>query len=194
MGFEIEGSTGNPLQITSEYQALVRSENHELQHHISWNDGEVYQAQAVDTGITAESTTLLHLKNTSSTHDLVISFIRVQAITNTASKPVVGEYFTLGFDETLTSGGTTITPVNTNNAGFSGNVADVIATGVDPVMGGTFVEIDRWYNEGNGEKVWNKQGSIIIGKNRTFSVKFLSAGTGEAKARVTFSMMKKDRI
>lgn len=193
MGMEIEDNNARTLGITAEYQAKVRSENHELQHHIAWSTGLSFQAQAVDTGITAKTQTLLHLRNTSSTHLLVVSFIRVQAITNTGSKPVVGEYFQLGFDETVASGGTAITPRNTNNADKSGETADVTATGIDPTMAGTFSEIDRWYNVGNAEQSWNKQGSIILGKNRTFSVRFVSAGTGEAKARATFMMMAKDR-
>lgn len=194
MGFEIEGSTGLPLDITTEYQAKVRAENHELQHHISWASGEVYQAMGIDTGITAQTQTILHLKNTSSTHLMVLSFLRIQAITNTASKPVVGEYFQFGFDDTVTSGGTVITPTNMNNADLSGNTADAVVTGsTDPTMAGTFVEIDRWNNEGNNEHIYNKAGSIILGRNRTFSVRFVTTGTGEARARATFSMMAKDR-
>jgi len=184
-------STGDLLGITSEHQALVRAESHELNHHISWVSQDTYQALSVDTGITAKTQTVMHLKNTSPTKYLVISFIRMQAITNTASKPVVGEYFEIGFGRTVSSGGTETTPVNM--ARFSGKAAEVTATGIDPTMAGTFTAIDRWYNEGNGEFVYNKQGSIILGLNDTFEIRLVAAGTGEAKGRVTFMMMDKGR-
>lgn len=188
---------GNPevdLHVTTEGQAAVRAENHELQHHISWSDGLVFQAMGIDTGITSKTQTILHFINTSPSHLAVFSFIRVQAITNTASKPVIGEYFSFGFDDTVSSGGTVIIPRNMNNAGFSGETADVIATGAtDPTMADTFDEIDRWNNEGNNEHMYNKAGSIILGRNRTFSIRFTTTGTGQARARATFSMMKADR-
>lgn len=190
MGFRIEDGEGNgrDAHVDNEGQLKVVAESHELQHHVSLVEGETYQAISTDTGITAKTQTVLHLKNTSTTHYLVISFIRLQAITNTASKPVVGEYWQLGFDDTVSSGGTDITPVNTNRS--VGNVAPVTATGIDPTMAGTFVEIDRWYND-NSEKTYNKQGSIILPLNGTFSVRLTSTGTGQATARVTFMMISK---
>ena len=65
--------------------------------------------------------------------------------------------------------------------------------GVDPTMDDTFTQIDKWYNESNNEKTYDKQGSIILGLNDTFSVRLTSTGTGEAVCRVTFMMMDKDR-
>lgn len=183
-------SDGTLAGITSEHQLLVRAESHELQHHIARHQGQTYQVISIDTGITAKTQTLLHLKNDSATHDMVVSFIRIEAITNTASKPVVGEYFELGYGRTVASGGTAATPVNTNTA--SGNTAGVTATGIDPTMAGTFTLIDRKYHQANGEEtVFNKQGSLVVGQNDTFEIRFLSAGTGEAKCRVTFMMMAK---
>lgn len=182
---------GTLLGITKEHQIKARSESHELQHHVSWFAEEAYQAISVDTGITAATQTLLHIKNTSATKNLVLSFVRMQAITNTASKPVVGEYFEMGLGRTVDSGGTVVTPVNVN--ALSGKVADAVLTGIDPTMAGTFTAIDRWYNESNNEQTYNKHGSIILGLNDTFEVRLVSAGTGEAVVRATFMMLDKDR-
>jgi hypothetical protein len=177
------------LRITDSGQAKVVSENHELQHDVSINEGQAYQVISVDTGITAATETQLHIINTSSTRNCVITFIRMQAITNTASKPVVGEYWEMGFGRTVSSGGTAATPVNMNQN--SSNAAEVTVTGINPTMAGTFTPIDRWYNVGNAEQVYNKQGSIILGQNDTFEIRLVSAGTGEAVTRVTFLMKEK---
>lgn len=191
MAIEIKNhSDGTLAGITSDHQLLTRAESHELQHHVAINNAQTYQVISIDTGITATTQTLMHIKNTSSTKNLVISFIRMEAITNTASKPVVGEYFEIGFGRTVGSGGTAATPVNTNTA--SGNTAEATCTGIGPTMAGTFTLIDRKYHQANGdETTFNKQGSIIVGQDDTFEVRFLSAGTGEAKCRVTFMMIPK---
>lgn len=185
-------SDGTIAGVSQEHQLLGRIESHELQHHISWNSEEAFQTISVDTGITAKTQTIMHIINNSATKNVVISFIRFAAITNTASKPVVGEYFETGLGRTVASGGTETTPVNMN--AISGKVAPVTVTGIDPTMAGTFNLIDRRYHQASGvEQVYNKQGSIILGLNDTFEVRFLSAGTGEAVCRVTFMMMDKDR-
>lgn len=181
--------SGFLLEVTDENQIKVVSESHSLQHHVSRHFGQTYQALSIDTGITAQTQTLLHLKNTDADRALVISFIRMQAITDTANKPVAGEFFEMGFDRTVASGGTTTVPVNMNKK--LNNVAKVTATGIDPTMTGTFAAIDRIYNKASGEEyVFNKEGSIILGLNNTFEVRFVSGGVGEAKCRITFAMLK----
>ena len=189
MGLQIESGdgSGKTAYVDSENQIRTVTESHELQHHVSRTAGRAFQVISVDTGITATTQTIMHIKNDDPNRILVISFIRMQAITDTASKPVVGEYFEMGLGRTVSSGGTAATPVNMNAS--SGNTASVTCTGIAPTMTGTFTLIDRWYNEGNGEFTYNKQGSIILGLNNTFEVRLLSAGTGEAKCRVTFMMI-----
>ncbi len=190
MGLQIEdgGGTGRTVKVTSGYQLKTRTESHHIQHHHSRFHGEVYQVISTDTGITAATQTLLHIKNTDPTKVLVIKDIRMQAITDTASKPVVGEYFEAGFGRTVASGGEVATPVNLNRT--SGNVASVTCTGVDPVMAGTFIQIDKQYNQASGDEyIYENDGSIVLGLNDTFEIRLGSAGAGEAKVRVTFIMM-----
>jgi len=190
MGINIEDGkgSGRTAAVTSINQLEVVSESHELQHHYSRHNGTVFQAISTDTGITAKTQTLLHLKNTDADRICVVTFIRMQAITDTASKPVVGEYFEVGFGRTVGSGGTATTPVVMNRS--SAKVASVTATGVDPTMAGTFVLCDKIYNKASGEEiVFNKQGSMILGLNDTVEVRLVSGGAGEAKCRITFMMI-----
>lgn len=191
MAVEIKNNAdGTTAKVSGDNQLFVVSENHELQHHVAWKKEDVYQVISTDTGITAKDQTILHIKNTSSTKNLVISFIRftdMSSITTYAA----GNYFAMGLDDTVSSGGTTVTPVNTNAQ--SGRVAEATCTGVDPTMGGTFVEIDRAYTVAGDQLTYNKQGSIVLGLNDTFSIKFVSTGTGQATARVTFMMIENDR-
>lgn len=189
MGFIIEDGkgSGKTAEVTSNNQIEVRSENLSLQHYISRNDEQSYQVISTDTGITAATETQLHIINNDATKNVVIAYIRMQAITNTASKPVVGEYWQMGFGRTVSSGGTAVTPVNVNQK--SGNTASVTCTGVNPTMSGTFTEIDRWYNESNNQITYSKEGSIILGLNDTFEIRLVSGGTGEANVRVTFMMI-----
>jgi hypothetical protein len=58
---------------------------------------------------------------------------------------------------------------------------------------GVFTQIDRVYTKAGDQVVYNKQGSIILGLNDTFSIKFVSTGTGTGAARVTFMMLENDR-
>jgi hypothetical protein len=178
---------GTLAEVTSNNQLRVLSEGHHIQHHHAFFNESTYQVISVDTGITAATETQLHLINNSATHKCVLTFIRTQAITNTASKPVVGEYWEMGTGRTVASGGTAATPVNTNPG--SGKAAAVTATGINPTMTGTFTPIDRWYNVGNEEHLWEKHGSIVLGLNDTFEIRLVSAGTGEAVARITFMMI-----
>ena len=189
MGIQIEDGKGSGkiAAVNSENRLTVVSETHSLQYHISRTYGHAYQVQSIDTGITAKTQTILHLKNISNTQDLIITYIRMQPVV-TGTVPVIGTYFEIGVGATLTSGGSTVTPINMNQS--SGNVAPVIATGVDPTMGGTFTVIDKQYIESNGKEiVYNKEGSFILGSNDTMGIRFTTGGTGETKARVSFLMV-----
>ncbi len=188
MAVEIKNhSDGTLAAVTPGHQLLVQSEVHELQHHISRHEANTYQAISIDTGITAQDQTVFHIINNSATHNCVISFIRFVDITSITTK-VIGNYFELGFGRTAASG-TTTTPVNMNVA--SGKVADVTVTGIDPTMSGSFTAIDRFYTVLGDDVVLNKHGSIILGLNNTFEIRFISTGTGEARVRITFMMIAK---
>jgi len=186
MPIEIKNhSDGTIAGVSPEHQLLVRAESHSIQHHLSWVEGRAFQAIVTDTGITAQNQTILHLKNIDPTRKLVVTYIRLLDMSSITTH-VVGNRFMIGLGDTISSGGDTITPVNMN-AG-SGVVAAMEAKS-DPVVAGTFTEIDRVYTKAGEQVVYNKSGSLILGLNDTLSIQFLSTGTGAATARVTFMML-----
>jgi len=187
MGFMIEDGTGNGFRtgVTSENQLLTQAENHELQHHISITQGQVYQAIGTHTLSTSGTKTVLHINNDDASRYLVVSYMRVQF----TGGGTIDEntYFQCGFDTVYNSGGGIITPVNMN--AISGNVATVTAYNDNPTVTGSLSEFDRWYGDKNME-VFNKHGSIIMGLNDTIEWRLVTDQTaGVAYARVTMMML-----
>lgn len=190
MGFQIEDGTGKGYlaKTTEKNELLVRSTIQELQHSISKRDGQVYQVVGDFASVNNSTHTLLHIKNNSSTVNLVVTFIRLQTVdlAGGTAPPNAGCYFQLGFGRTVSSGGTVVTPVNMNQR--SGNVADATCTDNNPTMADSFQEFDRYYPTSEADSVtYNKQGSIILGKDDTFEVRLTADNTsGTGYARVTF--------
>ena len=179
-------SDGKITEVTKDLQLKVSSENHELQHYMAITHGQTYQTQYIDTGITAKTQAILHIKNTDPSRVMVLSYLRMQAIT-AGTYPSTGELWKLCMNETYTSGGTLIVPTNTFQATGKSAVAEVY--GNDPTLGGTPLVLDTQAPDKNGQEIsYNKHGSIILGLNDTFTIKYTSASTGWAKARVTFVM------
>lgn len=187
INFQIVGQgTPTPVDVSRDAQLYSVAEIHEQQHHQAVLHGQAYQVQGIDTGITAKTQTILHIKNTSATRTMVLSFIRMQAIT-AGTYPSTGELWELGMGDTVSSGGTALTAQNTHP--LTGKAAEGTFTGIDPTMAGTMDVFDTQAPKDNGQEItYNKHGSIILGLNDTFSVRYTSASTGWAKARATFVM------
>lgn len=195
MAFHIEDGTGSgrKVAVTSEFQLKTQAETQQLQHHISRNTGQVYQTVGRETAIAAATQTILHLKNTSTTKNMVITFMRMQLVGEAGGTavPDPATYFQIGFGRTYSSGGTAVTPVNVNTN--SGNVAAITAYDNSPVMAGTFTEIDAWYPDGSAMQIFNKQGSVILGFNDTIEVRLVTDHTsGLAYARLTSMFIDKE--
>lgn len=192
MAFIIEGpKRGTAVNVTKEGNLATRAVVHELQHYYSREKGQVYQVIGDSASITSGTNTLLHIRNDSTTHAMVVSYVRMQAVDLAGGTvpPAVGTYFQMGFGTTYTSGGTAVTPVNTNNS--SGNTAGVTAYDGKPTVGGTFVEIDRWYPDSDAdEQTYNKHGSVILGKNDALEIRLVTDNTsGTGYCRITFAMI-----
>ena len=193
MALQIEdgGGTGRLVKVDDEGQLKVVSESQSLQHHVSKNEGNAYQVIGDFTAINNSTHTILHLKNTDTTKQLVITYMRMQVLDQAGGTafPAAASRFELGFGRTYSSGGTAVTPVNVNAT--SGNVASVTAYDNNPTMAGSFTEIDRYYPTAEGDAVtYNKEGSIILGLNDTFEIRIVSDHTsGVAYARITFLML-----
>ena len=128
-------SDGKLAGVTDEHQLKTRTEAHELAHHISWSDGEVYQVMYDDTGVVAENFSLLHLTNLSSTQYAVVSEVRLSAVTTGDTGGVgtgdTGHFFELGFGSTTApgdSGSAVKAPVFVNMNRVSGKAATMRST------------------------------------------------------------------
>jgi hypothetical protein len=186
MAIILESGVGNAdkLGITSENQAKVQAEIHELQHHVSWTDGQCYQTIGYESAITNTTQTILHIKNTSSTKNFVVSYMRLQIVGESGGTalPAAATFFSLGFGRTYSSGGRSVTPVNMNQT--SGNVAALTCYDDSPTLAGTFTEFDNWYPDSGAMITYNKHGSLILGLNDTMEIRLTTnhtAGTGFAR-------------
>jgi hypothetical protein len=192
MSIFIEDGTGGGFKagVTAEKQVLVEAENHSHEYHVSTLKGQLYQALSTTTSISASATTnLLYLCNNSPTLDLVVTDIVVDAVL-AGTLPASSAYYDVGFGLTYTTGGTAVTPTNMNTK--SGNISDVVCYGNAPTLGGSFVEFDKHYvKESGDEKGYEKRSGIILGQNKTMTIRLVTdtGNTGEAVARVTFMMV-----
>ena len=195
MAFRIEDGKGRGYisEVNKDLQLQVESKNDHIQHFTSIKKGQAYQVIGDDTTVTNATQTILHLTNDSSTHYMVVTYIRCSAmdLAGGTAIPNASTRFELGFGRSYSSGGTEVTPVNMNKT--SGNVAEATAYDNSPTLSGTFVEADRFYPSSDGEEqTYNKEGSIILGKNDTFEIRLVTDHTsGTAYARVTFIMVER---
>ncbi len=177
---------GNVAKVNDENELEVRAITEPLQSHRSKVFGDSYQVIGDFASLNNSTHTVLHIVNTSTTKSMIVTYMRMQIIGAAGGNFNANTYFQIGRDRTVSSGGTAVTPVNVNFD--SGNTADATCTDNNPTMTGTFLEIDRWYPEGNGKMVtFNKEGSVILGLNDTLEIRCVTDHTsGTAYARVSF--------
>jgi len=191
MGIFIEDAQGrgSSAGVNKNNQLEVRAEVESSQHAISQRDGQAYQVVGTAT-LSAATVPVLHLKNTSSTKDMVFTYIRHQIVAPTGGTaiPNVANYVTVAFNRTYASGGTLTVPVNVNRK--SGNTAEATIYNNTPVLAGTAVEMDRWYTRADGDmNVWNKEGAVRLGPNDTMEISYTGDQTGGLiYARASFYM------
>lgn len=181
--------SGYLAEVNKKNRLLTTAETESIQHTVSLYDEQAYQvigsADLGDTTVVA-----VHIKNTSTNKDLVVTYIRHQIIGASGgdSFPSVDNYFTLALERTYSSGGSTVTPVNMSSG--SGNTADVIAYDSNPVLTGTAKAVDRWYTKANGDmNTLNKEGSLIVPRNGTLELCYTGDKTsGIIYTRVSFLM------
>ena len=182
-----DSSTGQLARVTKNGQLETRSESASRAHYISHEFGQAYQTHGRTGTLTAATHTVLHIKNNDPSREMVISSIRIQLIGANASNAIT-DYFEIGFDRTVASGGSTAVTTNLNRK--VGTVALVTSTTASPTMAGTFIAMERWYPAASGEQdVFNEDGAIILGLNDTFEIRYVSTATaGIAEARIEFLM------
>ena len=168
------------------------------QMHVALVKEQAYQVQG-SASPNNNTEGLLHLKNTSESLYLIITYIRAQFydFAGGTAVPNAATYFDYGHGQTYTSGGTAATPINTN-AGSS-NAAAVTAydsSAASLVMGGTFSSLDTYHVKEEAEMVvWRKEGSIVITPGKTFTLRITTDHTsGVAYGRVSFLMVDPDEL
>lgn len=190
MSFKLRDGTGsgNEVEVTEANQLSIVGEQHSLQFHHSFHNAAAYQVVGDFTTINNTTHTILHIKNTSTSRVVAVTYVRIQALdlAGGTALPSVNTYFQLGTGTTYASGGTAIIPVNVNFT--SGHTADAVVYDNNPTVSGTFIEIDKWFVDIEGNQlIYNKEGSVILGQNDVFEVRVTSDHTsGVAIARVSF--------
>jgi hypothetical protein len=190
MGFQIEDGTGSgrKCSVNNKNEINVKSTSAPLQHVISERDGQAYQVIGDFASINNSTHTVLHVKNTSTSKKMVITYIRMQTVdlAGGTALPSANTYWQIGTGRAVSSGGTAVTPVNMNFA--SANVADATATDNNPTMSGTFTEIDRYYVQSEGDQItFNKEGAIVLGTGDSIEIRIVSDHTGgTGYARLSF--------
>jgi hypothetical protein len=178
---------GYKAKVDSDNRLRTYSKSASIQHVVSEHEEQAYQIIGTAT-LSSGTVTVLHMKNTSSNSNMVITYLRHQVVgaTGGTSFPNTSNYFTVGLTRTYASGGSTATPVNV--FGGSGNTAEVTAYQSGPTLAGTAQEIDRWYTKSDGDmNTFNKEGALIIPPNQTMEVSYVGDRTGGTiYARISF--------
>jgi hypothetical protein len=179
--------SGRAAEVNIHNRLETDATSHSAQSRASIQDEQSYQISTTHT-ITNSDVPMLYLQNDSSTHHLVITYIRVMSIGAAASN--VGAYFTILLGDSYTSGGTALTAINVNEN--SGNIADSTAydgTNSLTVSGGS--EIDRNWTA-NTMQSYDKEGSVVLGKNDSITINHLgSTVAGTAYARISYYFIEK---
>ena len=180
---------GNIAGVNDNNQLEVYSQASSLQHVLSHRDGQAYQVWGT-ANLGSGTVIPLHITNDNADRDLIATYIRWQVVDESGGTalPNVSNYMTIGIGRTYASGGAEVTPVNLNAK--SGNVPQVTAYHNNPTLAGSDGIFDRWYPKDEADmNVWNKEGTVILGRNDTLELAYVGDQTGGIVfARVSFIM------
>ena len=196
----VNDPNGAPQHVDSDGLAHALSVGFSEQRFQSEVTGNAYQVWGTTADVAAAENPLLFLKNTDNKGlILIIAYIRLLAIDLvTAGAFGAGTYFTVGFDQSRTSDGTQVTPVNMNRS--SGRTATVEAYSSGDLAGaGTPVVLspsanaavsDRHYPSANlVELRYQKEGSIVLTEGKSITLSLVTDFTaGHAYGRISFVM------
>ena len=181
-------SNGNAASVLEDGRLTVDSKSSPLQHIVSSEEQQAYQVQGSVVLING-TTTALHIKNISTTRNMVITFIRMQLVAPVAVVPELATYVTINRNTTI-AGGALVIPENMY-LGHS-NAAEVVAnSGTTPItIGGVAAEFDRWYPASDGDRnTFNKEGVVLIPPQEAINLSMVSGTAGgELHTRISFIM------
>lgn len=184
---KLEDGTGSGrwAKVDSENRLRVSATSALKQHSVSEEKNLAFQVSA-DVAITNSEQNIMLVKNTSDTHNLVVTYLRLQTIGAAAAS--ASAYWNVKLGGDYASGGTALTPTNM----FANSAVTATGTFYDGnssaiVTSGTPVQIDRTYQAANAEVIYDKEGSLILPKNGTLLLTHTgSTVAGQAYCRVSF--------
>ena len=165
MLFEDGTGAGYAVKVTKRNRMTVDSVNQPKMSLVSNDDGLAFSWTNASYDYDAGDTIIL-IKNTSTTHNLIIDDIIIAGDTATIA--------TVHFPVCDTPTGTSITGVNLNRT--SGKTADATAIGDEttnsqgPIYHNIFIEANKTYEHDAGD-------SIVLGTNNCIAVDFVANGT-----------------
>lgn len=182
---------GDGVHVDTSYRLFVNSKSSTVQHIISEEEENAYQVEGETVWTAAAGAeNVLHLRNTSTDKNIIVTFIRLQIITD-LTLPATGSYFTIETGETYSSGGTAVVPVNMHIG--SSKTASATVYNDNPTLAGTSTQFEKWFPASSGDKqAYNKEGALLINPTKTMKITFTPAAshTGTAYARLSFFMEK----
>lgn len=185
----INDPDGQPAAIGSDGRLQTAAKSSPLQHIVSEENQQAYQVRGHTTLVNGTATAL-HVKNISTTKNMIITYIRLQIIDPVATVPSLATYANVTTNLTVASGGASVTSLNMY-VGHS-NAAEVTATsGSTPIVpAGTAADVDHWFPTSDGDaNTFNKEGVLIIPPQQAITLQIISdAAGGELHTRISFIM------
>lgn len=199
MGITIEDGKGTGVLAAVNDENLLRTLTvaGTLAGHISDDDGTVFSTFGTTT-VASGIVVALHVINNDPSLLLLLDRVLVQGVDigGGTAIPNQGAFFSLGYNRTITSGGTALTPTTLNRTAVT--VANVTATGGNPNMAGIFIESHRWYIQANGvafELIRPEVDDILLGRTNTMEVRYTSNNTsGTVMALCKFIMARENEL
>ena len=196
MAFIIEDGTGAGYRakVNDKNQLYVLSQSRSIQHFTSHEEGRAYQLLSSTTISGAGKSNILLIKNISQIYDIVITYIRLQAIglAGGTAIPSVNSYFSIYKNPIYNSGGESVVPINVNFSSAFLSECLCYKNGFSVSDDGE--EIDRWFVEDASKMhTFNKEGSVIIGQNDSIGISLNTDHTsGIAYSRISFLEITKE--
>lgn len=180
---------GDAAHVDGSYRLYVNSKSSPYSHIISEEEENAYHVAGEATWVAASGAqNVLVLSNTSKTKNIIVTLIRLQAITD-LTLPNATSFFTLEKDEVYASGGVEVASVNMHVG--SANTASATAYEDNATLTGTSVVLDKVRPKENGEVIeYDEEGVLIVKPSKSIKIAFTPSGshTATVYARISYIM------
>lgn len=175
------GDGGWGWRINNEGQASTLAETQTEARHLSENEGVVYilsSGFAVSSNVANTFTNIFYIKNTSTTHNLYIGYLRT-------CNEIPGKWqYT---DNPTALGTTSVTAINMKRGADTPLVADVqsFSAAGTTFSDGTTADFPQWIQGGPGHSIQPFEGALILGANQAFGLSFAPFNTTAGDVCIT---------